>query len=148
MRFLVILAFMFTAAFHEALSQVESRTFLALIVANRDSSIHWYQEFLSLQLTDSTSFPERSLKMANLMNEQFHVELIELGNSFNPNDQNNPIQGIFKVGRVIEGFQQMHDGLKRKGANFRSEIFSDEKTGLRSFIILDPDGNRIQFFGK
>lgn len=124
------------------------RAFVAFVVNDRDSSISWYRQMLKMELLDSTSIPENQLRMANLVNSAFHVELIEIGNSLKVENLGQLVQGIFKVGKVISNFDEVHNHLKSNGATFRSEIFFDDKSKLRSFIILDLDGNRIQFFGK
>lgn len=148
MRCLFIILLVLVSYSIKAQVELEQRTFIALIVSNRDSSINWYREYLHLKLTDSTSIPERGLKMANLIGPEFHIELIEFKESLSLKEEIQPVQGIFKVGRGIEKLDELHDHLKIKKAHFRSEMFYDQKTKLRSFIILDPNGNRIQFFGK
>lgn len=148
MRFLLYLLICLSGFNLMAQETPVDRTFVAFVVNDRDSSITWYREMLKMELLDSTSIPENQLRMANLVNPDFHVELIEIGNSLKIENTGQLVQGIFKVGRVISNFDKVHNDLKSNGANFRSEIFFDEKTKLRSFIILDPDGNRIQFFGK
>lgn len=148
MRFLLYLLICLSGFNLMAQETPVDRTFVAFVVNDRDSSITWYREMLKMELLDSTSIPENQLRMANLVNPDFHVELIEIGNSLKIENTGQLVQGIFKVGRVISNFDKVHNDLKSNGANFRSEIFFDEKTKLRSFIILDPDGNRVQFFGK
>lgn len=148
MRFLLYLLICLSGFNLMAQETPVDRTFVAFVVNDRDSSITWYREMLKMELLDSTSIPENQLRMANLVNPDFHVELIEIGNSLKIENTGQLVQGIFKVGTVISNFDEVHNHLKSNGANFRSEIFFDEKTKLRSFIILDPDGNRVQFFGK
>ena len=148
MRFLFTSVLLILAIGSQGQTKAQDRTFAALVVNDRDSSIVWYQEFFQMTLVDSTSIPESKLRMANLMNDDFHIELIELAGTIDLSKEERLPQGIFKFGKVVSDFDLVHNRLKEKGAKFRSEIFLDGKTQLRSFIILDPEGNHIQFFGK
>lgn len=130
---------------HDGVTQTTpQRTFFAVIVSDIDHSTKWYQKTLKLTLKDSTSLPQRGIRQANLISREFHVELIEIKGAAKPE---NRIQGIFKVGLTVPKLDSWHWHFKQSKVNFRGDVFHDEITQMRSFIILDPDGNRIQFFG-
>lgn len=146
MRYTVLILVICLSSLNTIAQENEQRTFFAVIVSDFYTSLQWYQEKLKLDLNDSTSVPDRGIKQGNLFSKNFHVELIQI-NAANPPQQGFN-QGLFKVGLTVDNLDAWHQHLKTQKAQFRGELFSDEKTGLRSFIVLDPDGNRIQFFGK
>jgi len=54
--------------------------------------------------------------------------------------------GFFKIGFLTDEFDDLFESLQRGQVEFLGDIFKDNNLSRRSFLIKDPDGNRIQFF--
>lgn len=121
------------------------RTFFSVIVSDIDLSMKWYKEKLKLVVKADTSMPERGIRQVNLMSDIFHVELIQIQSTPKPEGR---FQGLFKVGTAVEHLDDWHSHLLKSKVIFRGDMIDDKLTGMRTFIILDPGSNRIQFFGK
>lgn len=55
-------------------------------------------------------------------------------------------QGFFKFGFQTNQFNELFRYLQKNEVEFVGGIIQDENLGKRSFLVKDPDGNRIQFF--
>lgn len=139
---LVLLVFCHSA---KAQDKKSNRTYFAVIVSDMDQSTTWYKEKLKLEVKNTSSLPERGINQTNLLSQDFHVELIEIANSSKTASR---AQGLFKIGKVVNHLDDWHSHLRKSKATFRGDLITDDITKMRTFIILDPDGNRIQFFGK
>ena len=58
------------------------------------------------------------------------------------------IAGFFKIGLAIENFEERVNELVRNGVSLHGEVVTDPYSNKKMVIVLDPDGNRIQFFEK
>ena len=54
--------------------------------------------------------------------------------------------GFFKIGFRTHQLEQLFETLQASGSRFRGDIYFDNNLKTRSFIALDPEGNRVQFF--
>ena len=54
--------------------------------------------------------------------------------------------GFFKFGFSTNQFDEIYELMKANGVSFRGTPFYDDNLKQRSFLVLDADGNRIQFF--
>ncbi len=122
--------------------------FSAFIVSSIDSSIFWYQDILGFELINKTENAERGFYQANLMRGKTLIELIQLNGTLSQNEAspNARIEGIFKVGFKVKDFDSWVKYLEEKQVTFRGSVVNDPISGKEMVIILDPDGNRIQFF--
>ena len=126
-------------------------SFAAIIVSNIDSSINWYCSNLGMVLKNKTISKERGFKQANLIRAQIHIELIELNSTVSKKDilknsRSKDIRGFVKFGFVVKGFADWYSYLVKQKVKFRGRIITDDKTGKRTMIIMDPDDNMIQIF--
>lgn len=124
--------------------------FSAFIVSDIDSSIHWYSDILSFELLNKTENEERGFYQANLKRGKTLVELIQLAGTQSQTEAapNVRLEGIFKIGYKVEDFDSWIIYLKDRKVTFRGDVVDDPVSGKRMVIIIDPDGNRIQFFEK
>lgn len=128
--------------------------FNAIIVSNMDSSLVWYQQTLGYEILNSKQFPEMGFKQANLKKENASIELIELNSAIDPKElipnyhSKTKVLGLFKLGFQVDDFDLWIKYLEINQVNFNGRIVTDEITGKRMVIILDPDGNRIQLFER
>ena len=138
--------------------QVVQRTiepgFIALIVQDIDSSIHWYTSILDFELKDSTHHSGRGIKQANLLGEGGKLELIEISSSVSPsalmerNAENGRLQGVFKIGFTVMNFDAWQQKIEDYAVDINGQVVQDPVTQKRMMVILDPDGNRVQLFEK
>ena len=105
-----------------------------------------------MELINLDHFPDRGFSQANLRSEMIHIELIQTSSSITLEDvlENAPaksrVSGFFKMGLALKDFQTTIDRLKTQGVKFAGSVVKDPLSGRRMVIILDPDGNRVQFF--
>jgi len=124
---------------------------IAISVPNLDAASQWYQQMLGLAVRDDRTFPEHTLRVAMLERRGIRVELVETEGSVSKasliKDSNNPamIQGFGKVGFVVADVDGWANTLRTKGVRFQLEPQTDSRTGARSFIVLDNNGNWLQF---
>ncbi len=54
--------------------------------------------------------------------------------------------GFFKYGFTTNRIEELYTYMESNGSQFRGGIFMDENLKQRSFVSLDSEGNRVQFF--
>ncbi len=128
--------------------------FSAMIVNDIESSITWYSNNFGFKVLNKIESAEKGFKQANLKCGNILIELIELKSSLSPKSllENHPkktkIDGFFKFGFLVSEFDKWIDFLKQAKAEFYGSVVTDNVSGKKMQIILDPDGNRIQIFEK
>jgi ketosteroid isomerase-like protein/catechol 2,3-dioxygenase-like lactoylglutathione lyase family enzyme len=124
---------------------------IAISVPSLDLASQWYQQMLGLVVRDDRRFPEAKLRVAFLERQGIRVELVEMQGSVSKASVNsgleNPamVQGFGKVGFVVADVDSWAGTLRSKGVRFQLEPLTDPQTGARSFIVLDNNGNWLQF---
>lgn len=128
-----------------------SSNFAAVVVKNLETSSAWYQSVFKMSVKNSMQDPNGTYKIAILASANFELELLELKGAIRQETikegkpANTQIQGLFKVGFKIPNM----DGWLKHLASVNvqvPQIWKDQQTQKRNFIITDPDGNLIQFF--
>ncbi len=128
--------------------------FSAMIVDDIDSSINWYSNVLKFEVVNRVESKERGFKQSNLKKGTILIELIELDRAISLKDavpdytNKTRIIGFFKTGFLVSDFDQWIDHLTRNKVEFYGNIVTDNITGKKMAIVIDPDGNRIQIFEK
>jgi extradiol dioxygenase family protein len=129
-------------------------SFFALLVPDAPASAKWYQEMLGFHsLRDSTG-PGGKSRTIMLEAQGVIIEIIQIQESFAVNDvterREDRLQGIKKIGIVIsnESFDAVHRALKAKKVTFLGDVFQDQDLKMRTFVIKDNFGNRVQFFSN
>ena len=127
---------------------------VAIQVENLDAAIHWYTTFLDFQQKDRRDFPDHQLELAILVSADFEIELVENAKAVRKSEvlaskKTTDITGFaklaFRVDRIGERFQR----LKDQGARFAIELRdSNTKPDERFFVVLDSEGNWLQFVGR
>ena len=127
-------------------------SFVAVIVTDLDESITWYENILGFEVVNQVSSEERGFKQANLQAAFVKLELIELATAVSYEQvqatygERSRLQGYFKFGMRVDSFDQWIEYLEKQGVRFSGSVVTDPVSGLRTVLILDPDGNRIQLF--
>lgn len=126
--------------------------FMAIIVSDIDTSIAWYKDHLGFALLNRTDLPDLGFRQANLESGKTLLELIELNSArtaaelLADHPRGTRVGGFFKFGFSVADFDGWLSYLKKSNVSFRGDVVKDPNTGKRMIILLDPDGNRIQFF--
>ena len=138
----------------EVKTQIFEPYFGAVIVENIDSSVAWYTKILNLKIIKRQENKEAGYKIVNLGNDEILLELLELNSSVSAKTllEKNPgkkwVTGIMKIGFKTDDIDLTYDNFKSMNLKFRGGIVTDPDTNKKMFIIIDPDGNYIQFFEK
>jgi catechol 2,3-dioxygenase-like lactoylglutathione lyase family enzyme len=124
--------------------------FFAISVADLDSMIAWYEENLALELVSRGDNEQRA--GALLHGPGLLIELAEFHGARPLADvsagiQSHEVHGIFKIGLLVDDVDARFEKAKAAGVEiFFPVVAADDR--LRTFGILDPEGNIIQFFSR
>lgn len=127
---------------------------VGLQVDHLDASVRWYVSNLGFQQKDRKEFPEHQLKLAILTLQDFELELVENAKTVRRTDalsgkDSDQITGFAKVTFTVNGVATLFRRLKSQGARFAIELRnSNTDPDQQHFVVLDPDGNWLQFVGK
>ena len=126
------------------------KQFIALSVANTDSTSKWYEDLFQLTLLKEIRTPDNRIHTRIIGNEQLVVEIIQTRNSKSleelklNKDQPFNVQGPFKYGFYVRDLSQAQAYLREKKVVIKHEIFEDRDTHSKSLIFQDINGNLIQ----
>jgi len=128
--------------------------FFALSVADADASAKWYSEKLGLRLTMQVAKSKETPAVRILAGGGLIVELIEtdkavpLGKAAPGIASEELVQGILKVGVLVDDLDEVLALLKAKAVPTFLGPFPARENNMRNVIIKDNSGNLIQFFGR
>lgn len=129
----------------ESSIHVEGPTFVAVRVRNVAAATVWYSKTFGL---DPKKTLDGAFSIRILGNDTLTVELIEQrGTEAAPTRH----FGLFKMGFFVDDVAQTLEQLRALESIPRDEqitVFVDEPLAVRSFLIRDPEGNRLQFFER
>jgi catechol 2,3-dioxygenase-like lactoylglutathione lyase family enzyme len=125
---------------------------VALSVGNIKASEAWYMRNAGFELKWERAFPDAHLVMAVLERNCFQLELVQLDGSAAPAQLvpgTNParIRGFGKLAFRVDDVDALAERLRRNGVKFQFEPRDDAQERTRSFIVLDNEGNWIEFIG-
>lgn len=127
--------------------------FVALSVADLRATSQWYAEKLSL--TVIMDMPKKDgAAVTVLEGGGLTVELLQLDNAVALRQAApqatgaQQVHGIFKVGLVVEQFDQTVAALRARGVEIAHGPFPRRGNQRANVIIKDNNGNLLQFFGK
>lgn len=123
--------------------------FYAISVQNLDDSIAWYTTHLGFELCSQAENDQR--RGALLERPGALLELAEFDGAVSrtalkPGLESHLIHGIFKLGFVANDLDKTYAVLSEAGVEVFFPIVT-ASDGRRTFGVLDPDGNIVQFFG-
>ena len=128
--------------------------FFALSVADIDSSAQWYSEKLGLEVVMAVPEGNGQPGVVVLEGGALIVELIEHGqarplSSLNPAmNEAQLVHGIFKVGIVVEDFEETMARLRDREVEIAYGPFPEGADQRANVLIRDNAGNLIQIFGE
>lgn len=130
---------------------------LAISVADLEQTVAWYHDNLGFQLTEQMDLPKYQVKIAFMEYNEFRLEIVEHHKSFSQAtiQERMPeikewdhVQGLMKFGFLVDHVAPMADRLRKNGVKFQTGIMKAEGSWGDSFIVLDNNGNWIQFAEK
>ncbi|MBU2914414.1 MULTISPECIES: hypothetical protein [Reichenbachiella] len=117
-----------------------------LIVKDLKVSAGWYRKFLQFSIEEYR--PNQHVKMRN---DEFHLTLRQgsgtlLKSQIRFKEGKKYINGIDKIGFKTNRFDSLHLYLAHYEQKLFKDTYTDPNLPIESFIAIDPDGNKIQFF--
>ncbi len=118
------------------------------IVRDVKTTAMWYRRFLKFRAGEYR--PEQHIKMTR---DGFQLTLRK-GRSTLLTDQivfakgKKYIHGIDKIGFTTNQFDSLQMYFERYEQKFHTEPYFDENLGMRTMILKDPDGTKVQFFDQ
>lgn len=118
-------------------------SFFAVLVSDVDAAAAWYTRVLEAEEVRRVEGPTYEIRI--LRSDHVIVELIrEAGAGAGAGRR----AGLFKAGFFVDDLFAFHARVLALGADADAEPFVDDALGARSFVMRDPDGNRIQIFER
>lgn len=148
---LIVYNLLATQSFGQA---TDSRPILVAIqVKDVAKAAGWYSDFLGFSAVSKREFPDHGLKITVVELNNFRLELVENPKVHSKTDalqklSVEDVTGFSKVTFRVADIRVLYDQLLNKGAHFQialkeSNVNADELF----FIVLDADGNWLQFIG-
>ncbi len=140
----------------QTLSTLGSVRLIAISVKSLEPSIAWYRDNLGFVLKDRKEFPKLHLRIAMLEHNGFWIEMIEKDPTFSPESIQkqlptikdwDAVQGFKKIAFTVTDLDSTVKFLNDRKVKFATDVMGDGKDAIfgRSVIVLDTDGNWIQF---
>jgi len=120
--------------------------FVAIVVADLDASVHWYEANLGLHLVKRGKSPRLPAETVVLGGHNLFVELIHHDGKQLPRvDNEASVPRLIKAGVIVaqKDFDAVATFLQKRGVE--AGVFEDKEMGVRSFLFKDNEGNLIQF---
>ena len=121
---------------------VVAPTFVALQVRDVDAAEEWYASVFGLSLANSIDAESGAYRIRILSNDLVRVELVEEGRAAAPPARH---FGLFKAGIFVDDAEAALRALRQGGVDTDDDTFFDSALNVRTFVIRDLEGNRIQF---
>ena len=125
--------------------QVVRGTFLALQVADLTVVADWYAAVFGLAEVNRIEAEDDRYAIRILRGRGLTVELIRQRDVVA--SESTPL-GLFKAGFHVDDLDALRRRLETLEADVDAGTFFDEALGVRSFVFRDPEGNRLQAFGR
>lgn len=117
-----------------------------LMARNLKTTALWYRRHLNFQIKDVKMNESAKLRISG-----FEIQLIQPKRTVLSSNLRLPkgktfINGFFKIGFRTAHLDSLHAYLDHRNASVDSLIVYDDSLKTRTFLVRDPDGNRLQFF--
>jgi catechol 2,3-dioxygenase-like lactoylglutathione lyase family enzyme len=129
-------------------------SFFAISVADVAAMSSWYQDKLTMRVVTAGEAPNKIAKFAILEGNGVLLELIQHAKADDRKvlapaaTEAHLIHGIFKAGMIVDDLDGLYASLKQRGAIIAYDLMPAKDVPMRSFIVRDPEGNLVQFFGE
>ena len=149
-----LLLTLFSASFASAQTSVGPRykaSFSAIIVKDLAVSSLWYQTVFGLKVKDHVKDENAGYDIHILESADLTLELLQLRGAVSRTEvlsgktDKTEVNGFFKIGFTVADVDASLKHLKGLKIDV-PQVYTDQTTKKRNFLITDPDGNLIQFF--
>ena len=120
---------------------------VTLRTADATKLSEWYVQNLQFKVEVSNEHRMELTKFDFELEIIQHEDAIRL-DSVKLKDGKNRITGIYKYGFAVNDLDSIFEYVNSKELITHGGIINDPQAGMRSFILVDPDDNYIQFFEK
>jgi catechol-2,3-dioxygenase len=119
--------------------------FLALQVADVESAATWYSTVFSLSPVNEIDAADGRYRIRILTSPALTVELIESRGIARAPERH---LGLFKFGFYVDDIEAAFHWFRSAGVETDNSTFVDSALSVRSFLMRDPEGNRLQVFAR
>ena len=112
---------------------------LALGTLDTEGMAKWYERVLGARIVQQFGSGQRQISVDGKYWQLMPIDSAQIGAE--------NTGGLFKIGFRTQGLESLRDSLMEMGVSVHGDLMYDENLDEHTFIILDPDGNRLQFFG-
>ncbi len=123
--------------------EVVGPSFFAVQVRDDSAAADWYRRAFGLAEVRHSEAADGRYSIRLLKRGGLTVELIRFGAAVEAAD---PRLGLFKSGFHVDDIDAAYAWLAELGTKLDQRISSDEVLGSRTFVLRDPEGNRLQIF--
>lgn len=119
---------------------------IALLVADAPAMAAWYAEAFGLRPVKRLQGEGGAYDIHILSGGGLIVELIQLA-AANPRPPDLSL-GLFKAGLFVDDIEAAYAWISTRASGVDAAPFADEKLRVESFVLRDPEGNRLQLFAR
>lgn len=127
-----------------AAPRTQGSSFFALLVSDVVAAQAWYEQQFGLEQVKEAAVEGR-FAIRILANEHLTVELIERTGATKPDG---PHHGHFKAGLFVDDLDAAFAWFQSRDIGMDERIVVDETLSVRTFVLRDLEGNRIQLFER
>ncbi len=136
-----------------AVVEASHPAFAAFVVDDADSLGAWYARVFGVAARNAVDMGARGRILIMDNAAGVTVELIQRTGAVDPVvainavDARSSVRGPFKVGVFVDDATAAHAAAVAADLDVDAATFFDEALNRETFIIRDPEGNRVQVFG-
>ena len=136
-----------------ALPPLVTASFAALSVSDVDRVAAWYTQLLGFSVEIDRRSASGGPKAMLLSRDGARLELLEFPTAksrqgWGLDAEAHELHGILKIGFVVADLDALYATAQSRQLTLFFPLVTPEGSSLRTFGLLDPDGNIVQIFGK
>jgi catechol 2,3-dioxygenase-like lactoylglutathione lyase family enzyme len=120
---------------------------VTLRTADKDRLTRWYTDYLEFVVEADHGSMITLRKGSFTLSLEEHRDAIALS-QVQLEEGKNRVTGIYKFGFAINDLDSLYEYVLTNELETHGGLIEDAQAGMRSFILIDPDHNYIQFFEK
>ncbi|MEZ5894588.1 MAG: VOC family protein [Parvularculaceae bacterium] len=139
----------------EAYHVAATKTFFALSVGDIKTMKDWYARMLDMAVLAEGERPAPNGSYAMLKGDGILIEMQMRQDAVDSHTYSDGLKetwklhGAFKVGVFVTDIEAAESAMKERGVGFvHGIVTTSQPLSLRTFSIVDPEGNMVQFFGE
>lgn len=127
--------------------------YVAISAGDAKALGRWYVETVDFKVLREETIAERKIDVVILMRGNALIEIVQQPDTATPQVGTRGwreawrTQGYFKAGVFVDDLDAVEAMLKARNAKFAFGPMKAKDDPFRSFAIVDPEGNLLQFFG-